>query len=77
MFNRWSLGGFLLTKFAKIQRFSKLSEVWVPAELFRSGVVLQARGSINSQAIQNNLDWVWPFWINRQFNPKDEAFIPH
>lgn len=87
--NRWSLWEFIISRMAiaygfldpralmmKIQRFSRPSEVWVPAELLRSGMTLQARGLINSQAIQNNLDWIWPFWVERQFSPKDEAFIP-
>jgi hypothetical protein len=26
--------------------------------------------------IQHNLDWVWPYWIERQFDPKDDAFMP-
>jgi len=70
--------GFLdpMVVFSNLQHFSKPSEVWVPVELLRSGAVLQARGLINSQAIQNNLDWVWPFWVERQFNPVDKAFIP-
>jgi len=70
--------GFLdpMVVFSNLQHFSKPSEVWVPVELLRSGVVLQARGLINSQAIQHNLDWVWPFWVERQFNPNDKSFIP-
>ena len=62
--------------FAKLQRFAKPAEVWVPTELLRSGSILQARGLINSQAIQHNLDWIWPHWVNHQFNPRDKAFIP-
>lgn len=62
--------------FSRLQRFSRPSEVWVPTELLRLGFVLQARGAINAQAIQNNLDWVWPYWIKCQFDPKDKAFIP-
>ncbi|MDO8540322.1 MAG: hypothetical protein Q7S40_07755 [Opitutaceae bacterium] len=31
---------------------------------------------MNTKAIQNNLDWVWPYWVERQFNPADESFIP-
>ncbi len=62
--------------FASLQHFSKPSEVWVPTELLRLGAIMQARGLINSQAIQNNLDWVWPFWVSHQFNPQDKAFIP-
>ncbi|MFP3928067.1 MAG: hypothetical protein ACLFUP_04115, partial [Desulfobacteraceae bacterium] len=26
--------------------------------------------------IQHNLDWVWPYWVERQFNPGDPSFIP-
>ncbi len=71
-------GGFLdpASVFSSLQHFSKPSEVWVPTELLRSGAILQARGLINSQAIQHNLDWVWPYWVNHQFNPKDVAYIP-
>lgn len=70
--------GFIdpITVLSKLQGFAKPSEVWVPTELLRSGVILQARGLMNSQAIQHNLDWIWPYWVWRQFNPKDEAFIP-
>ena len=62
--------------FSNLQRFSKPSEVWAPSELLRSGAILHARGLINSQAIQHNLDWVWPYWVERQFTPTNESFIP-
>ena len=70
--------GFLdpMVVFSNLQHFSKPSEVWVPLELMRSGAVLQARGLINSQAIQHSLDKVWPFWVETQFDPNDKAFIP-
>ena len=50
--------GFLdpIVVFSHLQRFSKPSEVWVPTELLRSGAILQARGLMNSQAIQHNLE---------------------
>jgi hypothetical protein len=31
---------------------------------------------INSLAIQHNLDWIWPYWVECQYNPRNEAFIP-
>ena len=70
--------GFLdpIAVFATLQGFSKPSEVWAPTELLRSGAILQARGLMNSQAIQHNMDWIWPYWVERQFDPKDDAFIP-
>ena len=65
-----------ITLISRLQRFSQPSEVAAPMELLRSGAVMHARGLMNSQAIQHNLDWIWPFWVERQFNPEDEAFVP-
>ena len=61
---------------ARVQALAQPSEVAEPIELIRSGVVFHARGLINSRVIQHNLDWVWPVWIERQFDPKDPSFIP-
>jgi len=70
--------GFLdpISVLARLHRFAQPSEVGEPVELLRAGVVFHARGLINSRVIQHNLDWVWPYWIERQFDPKDDAFIP-
>ncbi|MGJ3243357.1 MAG: hypothetical protein ACFE0O_10440 [Opitutales bacterium] len=64
------------TLLARLKQFAQPSEVAAPVELLRSGVIFHARGAVNTQAIQNNLDWVWPFWVQRQFNPADPAFLP-
>jgi len=61
---------------SQLQKFAQPSEVAAPLELLRSGVVLHARGLINSLAIQHNLDWVWPYWVECQYNPRNDAFIP-
>ena len=61
---------------SRLHRFAEPSEVAAPLELLRAGVVFHARGLMNTGAIQHNLDWVWPYWVERQFNPVDEAFIP-
>ena len=61
---------------ARLRRFSQPSEVQEPLELLRAGIVFHARGLINTRVIQNNLDWVWPFWVEKQFNPRDPSFIP-
>ena len=70
--------GFLdpVALLARLQSFAQPSEVGEPIELLRAGVVFHARGLINSRVIQHNLDWVWPYWIERQFDPRDPAFIP-
>ena len=61
---------------AQLQNFAQPSEVAAPLELIRSGVVLHARGLINSLAIQHNLDWIWPYWVECQYDPRNDAFIP-
>ncbi len=70
--------GFLdpVTLMARLRQFSKPSEVQEPIELLRAGLIFHARGLVNTRAIQYNLDWVWPFWVVKQFTPKDASFIP-
>lgn len=70
--------GFLdpISFLAKLRGFAQPSEVSEPIELLRAGFLFHARGLINTKAIQNNLDWVWPYWVERQFNPSDPSFIP-
>ncbi|KKO44553.1 hypothetical protein WG68_14735 [Arsukibacterium ikkense] len=60
----------------RLHNFAQPSEVGEPIELLRAGVVFHARGLINSRVIQHNLDWVWPYWVERQFDPYDNSFIP-
>ena len=61
---------------ARMRGFAQPSEVAEPIELLRAGMLFHARGLVNTKAIQNNLDWVWPYWVEKQFNPADESFIP-
>jgi len=61
---------------SQLQNFTQPSEVAIPMELLRSGVVLHARGLMNSLAIQHNLDWIWPYWVECQYDPENTAFIP-
>ncbi len=60
----------------QFNRFSRPSELVAPTELLRAGATLHARGLLNSQAIQHNLDWLWPYWVEEQFNPGSTSFIP-
>ncbi|MDD5069715.1 MAG: hypothetical protein PHV17_03205 [Candidatus Omnitrophica bacterium] len=70
--------GFLdpFSLFARVSRFGQPTEVLAPTELLRATAILHARGLLNAQVIQHNLDWVWPVWINKQFDPLDVSFIP-
>jgi hypothetical protein len=70
--------GFLdpITLLARLDRLGQPAEVRAPLELLRAGALFHARGLVNSRVIQNNLDWVWPYWVQRQFDPEDDAFMP-
>jgi hypothetical protein len=61
---------------ARFNALSQPAETAAPVELLRAGAVLHARGFINNNVIQHNLDWVWPLWVERQFDPRHPAFIP-
>ncbi len=89
MWLRWLPWRFVVSWFARsrgfidpihllgrLRSFSQPSEVAEPIELVRAGIIFHARGLINSRAIQHNLDWVWPHWVERQFDPTDIAFVP-
>lgn len=61
---------------SRLEGFGQPLDVKQPLELLRAGVVFHSRGLLNTGAIQHNLDWVWPYWVERQYNPYDDAFIP-
>ncbi|MEA2061734.1 MAG: hypothetical protein U9P10_14785 [Thermodesulfobacteriota bacterium] len=61
---------------ARLRQFAQPSEIQEPIELLRAGIVFHARGLVNAKAIQHNLDWIWPFWVEKQFNPGGSSFIP-
>lgn len=61
---------------SKLSKLGRPCGVIAPIELLRNAVQLHSRGLINSQVIQYNLDWVWPYWVHRQFDPQDISFIP-
>ena len=63
----------VLSRFHRLQQPSEVAE---PLELLRAGVVFHARGLLNTKVIQHNLDWIWPYWVERQFDPESSSFIP-
>jgi len=89
MFRHWIPWKFLLQRaarsyglldpislLARLRSFAQPSEIQEPIELLRAGITFHARGLINTRAIQHNLDWVWPYWVEKQFDPNDVGFIP-
>lgn len=61
---------------SRLESFAQPLEGKIPLELLRAGLFFHSRGLLNTGAIQHNLDWIWPFWVERQYDPADDAFIP-
>ncbi|MDZ7780000.1 MAG: hypothetical protein U5R14_08740 [Gemmatimonadota bacterium] len=89
MWTRWHLLRWVLSKtaratgfldpvplLARLERLAQPSEVAAPIELLRAGFLFHVRGLLNARVIQYNLDWVWPYWVEQQYDAGSEAFIP-
>jgi len=48
----------------------------LPTDLLPMAGRMFTRGLHTQMAVQPNLDWVLPYWLHRQSNPKDVSFIP-
>jgi hypothetical protein len=59
-----------------LRHINKPSEVTVPNELIPAGVLMQLRGLFNLHCLSVNNDWIWPYWMEEQGNPKSASFIP-
>ncbi len=46
-----------------------------PKELFSLSAPVITRGLLNFALIQMYRDWIYPFWVHRQLNPKSDSFI--
>ncbi|MCZ7585550.1 MAG: hypothetical protein M5R36_20635 [Deltaproteobacteria bacterium] len=59
-----------------VQALGQPAEPPFPPELVPVLMREGARGVLNAQFFQTNLDWVRPYWAVRQYDPDDPAFIP-
>ncbi len=67
---------FLIPFLDGLVNIGRPSETLFPEELIDQGLGLILSGLNNTMAIQSNLDWIWPFWIESQQNPSNPGFIP-
>lgn len=63
----------------KLEASLKLGQktaVTFPKEVIASSLSFASTGLLNMFAIQCNLDWVMPFWVNRQYDPACNSYVP-
>lgn len=47
-----------------------------PRDLIQLNAPMIARGVLNFAILQMNRDWVYPFWVHRQLDPKSPGYVP-
>ncbi|HQJ56363.1 MAG TPA: hypothetical protein PLH46_01855 [Caldisericia bacterium] len=62
--------------FQSILNMGKKSEVTFPKELIPLNLEVLIKGLLTSRVFEVNSNWVFPFWIEQQLNPKSDVFIP-
>src|SRR5207248_290820 len=58
------------------QRLGETVEVQLPGELLPVGARTVFRALRTRAAAQLGPDWIWPFWLERQLDPRSSAFVP-
>jgi hypothetical protein len=58
------------------QRLGENVEVEMPGELLPVGARTVFRALRTRAAAQLGVDWVWPYWLQRQLDPATPAFVP-
>lgn len=47
-----------------------------PRDLIQLNAPMITRGILNFATLQMNRDWIYPFWVHRQLDPKGPGYIP-
>src|SRR5260370_32610155 len=58
------------------QRLGETVEVQLPTEVVPVGARTVLRALRTRAAAQLGVDWVWPYWLERQLDPRSSAFVP-
>jgi hypothetical protein len=67
---------YLLPFVDGLANIGKPSNILFPPELLEQALSLALSGLNNTMAIQSNLHWVWPYWVEKQHDPDAVEFVP-
>src|SRR5687767_7464417 len=76
MYLRRTGKGYLIPFLDGLVNLGRPSAVFFPYELLGQGLAIVLSGLNNTMAIQSNLGWVWPYWVERQIDPDAPEFVP-
>src|SRR5438270_5677328 len=66
----------IIRHLSTFQRLGETVEVQLPTEVLPVGARTAFRALRTRAAAQLGPDWVWPFWLERQLDPRSAAFVP-
>lgn len=76
LMGRMRISDDVIRHLSTFQRLGEQVEVELPTELMPVGARTVFRALRTRAAAQLGPDWVWPFWLERQLDPTDSAFVP-
>ena len=65
-----------IKQFQLAGKFSDVEGRGFPKELFLLSTPVIVRGLLNFAVLQMRRDWIYPFWVHKQLDPKSESYIP-
>ncbi|MFZ9886999.1 MAG: hypothetical protein ACO3JL_05795 [Myxococcota bacterium] len=72
---RWGLG-HANPYIEALTGLARDASVPFPRELIPMLATQNARALLAAQVFQSGPEWVWPYWVNRQLDPRDAAYLP-
>lgn len=72
---RWGLGR-ADPYITALSGLARTPEVAFPKELVPMIATQSARALLAAQVFQAGPHWVWPYWVERQLDPRDPAYLP-
>jgi hypothetical protein len=66
----------IIRHLSTFQRLGETVEVQLPTEVLPVGARTMLRALRTRAAAQLGPDWVWPYWLERQIDPRSSAFVP-
>jgi hypothetical protein len=71
-----NLPGDALKMFELANEISGINRKTLPSELLPLNTIQLSRGLLNYTVLQSRLNWIFPYWAEKQYNHQSLSFIP-
>jgi hypothetical protein len=74
--NRFKVPDAAMQMFKASNEISGIDKKTLPVELIPLNSIQISRGLLNFTVLQSKMNWVFPYWINQQYNSSSKSFVP-